>query len=78
MDREVIVVGNASLPETPAPFRFQQIDRSDPDFVYVGYLREDGAWFIWRRDIITGDRLEASAASGYTASWNFRDTLDYG
>lgn len=51
---------------------------SDDDYVYVGYVADDGDWYVWRRDLATDVRDKAVGVGGYPAAWTDREALSYG
>lgn len=48
-----------------------------PSYVYVGYTNPDGAWYVYRRDTTTNERLYATGAVNYAIAWTGRASLVY-
>lgn len=46
-------------------------------YVYVGLLKADGTWYIYRRDVTTFLREYASGSGSYAANWTGRAGLTY-
>jgi hypothetical protein len=58
-------------------YLISDIDDTDTDFVYYGYIKANGSWYITKHDIENGTFRYAKGGKEFSDNWKNRTKLRY-
>jgi hypothetical protein len=71
-----VVIGGGGSQQSPI-FGYKLADIEDATTTYLGYLKDDGSWYITKLDLTVNSFRYAKGTADYSTNWTARASLTY-